>query len=163
AGVDGVRVGQRRFDVPDALELPGVLRAVVPLVRRQRLARLRRTVVDELVAFALGEALGRRGRLAGGRARLGPGLAAVGGALNDLPEPVAALRCVDAVRVRGRTLHVVDFPAGEVGSANVPLLALAIGCQDERALARAHQNSYAAHPVLLPESPEVPTGESIKR
>ena len=33
AGVDGVRIGQRRLEVPDALELPRVLRAVVPLVR----------------------------------------------------------------------------------------------------------------------------------
>ena len=39
-GVDGVRVGQRRLEVPDALELPGVLRAVVPLVGRQRPAGL---------------------------------------------------------------------------------------------------------------------------
>ena len=38
AGVDGVRIGQRRFEMPDALELPGMLRAVVPLVRRERLA-----------------------------------------------------------------------------------------------------------------------------
>ena len=36
AGVDGVGIGQRRFEVPDALELPGMLRAVVPLVRRER-------------------------------------------------------------------------------------------------------------------------------
>ena len=33
AGVDGVGIGQRRLEVPDALELPRVLRAVVPLVR----------------------------------------------------------------------------------------------------------------------------------
>ena len=43
AGVDRVRIGQRRLEVPDALELPGVLRAVVPLVRRERLAGFRTT------------------------------------------------------------------------------------------------------------------------
>ena len=41
AGIDGVRIGQRRLEVPDALELPRMLRAVVPLVRGQRLAGLR--------------------------------------------------------------------------------------------------------------------------
>ena len=52
AGVDRVRIGQRRFEMPDALELPGMLRAVVPLVRGERLAGLGRSVVDELVALA---------------------------------------------------------------------------------------------------------------
>ena len=32
AGVDGVGIVERRLEVPDALELPRVLRAVVPLV-----------------------------------------------------------------------------------------------------------------------------------
>src|SRR5271157_3970382 len=32
-GVDGVRIGERWFEMPDALELPGVLRAVVELMR----------------------------------------------------------------------------------------------------------------------------------
>ena len=146
AGVDGVRIGQRRLEVPDALELPGVLRAVVPLVRRERLAGLGRGVVDELVALALGHAVGRGGRLAGRRARLVPGLAAVVGALDDLPEPAAGLRGVDAVRIDGRALQVVDLPAGEVRAADVPLLALAVGREDERALACADQNPYLAHP-----------------
>ena len=44
AGVDRVRVGQRRLEVPDALELPGMRRAVVPLVRAGY------AVVVELVA-----------------------------------------------------------------------------------------------------------------
>ena len=38
AGVDRIRIRQRRLQVPDALELPRMLRPVVPLVRRQRLA-----------------------------------------------------------------------------------------------------------------------------
>ena len=44
AGVDGVRIGQRWLEVPDALELPRVRCAVVPLVRA------RDAVVGELVA-----------------------------------------------------------------------------------------------------------------
>src|SRR2546429_513914 len=54
--VDRVRVGMRGLEMPHALELPGVLGAVVPLMRGERLARFRRHVVDELVALALGEA-----------------------------------------------------------------------------------------------------------
>ena len=42
AGVDGVGIGQRRLEMPDALELPRVRRAVVPLVRARH-ARRRRT------------------------------------------------------------------------------------------------------------------------
>ena len=56
AGVDGVGIGQRRLEMPDALELPRMLRAVVPLVRRERRGG---RVVDELVALALGHAVGR--------------------------------------------------------------------------------------------------------
>src|SRR6267143_1580833 len=41
-GIHGVRIGERRLEVPDALELPGMLRAVVPLVRGKRFARVRR-------------------------------------------------------------------------------------------------------------------------
>src|SRR5256886_12969370 len=48
----GVRIGERRLEVPDALELPGMLRAVVELVRGEWLAGLRRRVVDEFVALA---------------------------------------------------------------------------------------------------------------
>ena len=57
AGVDGVGVGEGGFEMPDAFELPGVRRAVVPLVgagdavvericcrRRSRFCRRRRSV-----------------------------------------------------------------------------------------------------------------------
>src|SRR4029077_9300339 len=36
AGVNRVRIGERRFDMPHPFELPGMLRAVVPLMRDQR-------------------------------------------------------------------------------------------------------------------------------
>ncbi len=32
AGVDEIRIGVRRFQMPDALEFPGMLRAVIKLV-----------------------------------------------------------------------------------------------------------------------------------
>ena len=76
-GVDGIRVRQRWFEMPDALELPGVGRAVVPLMRS------RDAVVDELVADGL------------------PRLAAVVGALDELSEPAGALRRVQTIRVSG--------------------------------------------------------------
>ena len=77
-----------------------------------------------------------------------PGFAAVVGALNDLAEPAAGLRGVDAVRIGGRSLQVINLPAGKVRSADVPLFALAVGGQNERALVRADQDSYFAHPLF---------------
>src|SRR2546425_13359829 len=76
-GVDGIRIGQRGFKMPDPLELPRVLRAVVKLMRGEGFAGFLRSVVNELVAFAFGHALWRGGRLAGGCAGLVPGFAAV--------------------------------------------------------------------------------------
>ncbi len=89
AGETSVGIAQRRLQMPDALELPRMLRAVVPHVRGQRFAGLGRDVVGELVALALGEAFGRLQRLLVGGTRHGPGLAAIVRALNDLPEPAA--------------------------------------------------------------------------
>src|SRR5439155_8146039 len=77
AGVDSIRIGQRWFEMPDSLEFPGAKLAVVPLVLRERLPGFRGSVVDELVALALGHAVGSRGRLARRCPRLVPCLAAV--------------------------------------------------------------------------------------
>ena len=88
--------------MPDARELPRVRRAVVPLVRA------RDALVRELVADRL------------------PRLAAVVGALDHLPEPAARLRRVEPVRVRRRSLEVIDLPARKVRPADVPPLALAV-------------------------------------
>ena len=120
-GVDRVGIGERRFQVPDALELPGVRRAVVPLVRAGD------ALVDELVAHRL------------------PRLAAVVGALDQLPEPAAGLRRIQAIRIGGRALHVVHLPAAKMRAGDVPFFALAVRRQDECALPGAHQNSYATH------------------
>src|SRR5205823_335284 len=83
-----------------------------------------------------------------------PRLATVVGALDHLPEPAAGLRRIQSIRVDGRALQVVDLPASKVGTTDIPPFALAIRCQDERALACTNQNSHSAHPILLLEIPE---------
>ena len=125
AGVDGIGIGERRFEMPDALELPGMRRAVVPLVRAGD------AVVDELVAHRL------------------PGLAAVVAALDHLPEPAAGLRGVDPIRIDGRAFEMIDLPAAEERAVDVPLLALAVGGQDERAFAGADENANGGHGYFL--------------
>src|SRR4029077_224982 len=80
ARVHRVRIAKRRLQVPDALELPRMLRAVVKLVRGQRLAGSRGCVVHEFVARGFGRSLLLR--FARRRARLYPRFAAVVGALN---------------------------------------------------------------------------------
>src|SRR5438093_6856051 len=145
-GVHGVRIGERRLEVPDALELPGMLRAVVELVRGEWLAGIRRRVVHEFVALAGRHALRRLGHPA---ARRLPRLAAVAGPLDDLAEPPAGLRRVQTVRIGGGSLHVVDLPPCEVRAADIPALALAVRCQNEGSLSRADQYSYSAHDPLL--------------
>src|SRR6266550_1667099 len=136
--------------MPDALELPGMLRAVVPLVRGEGLAGARGGVVDELVALARGHAVGRLRHSAPGRL---PCLAAVARALDDLTEPPTGLRRVQPIWIDGRALDVVDLPAREVGAGHIPPFALAIRCEDERALARPNQHPYATHILLLREVP----------
>src|SRR5207247_2794046 len=74
-----------------------------------------------------------------------PGLAAVVGALDQLPEPARALRHVQSIRVSGRSLEVVYLPAPEVGTSDVPPCALSVRLEDERALACANQHPYPAH------------------
>src|SRR6266702_3741165 len=132
--------------MPDALELPGMLRAVVELLRGEWLAGLRRRVVDEFVALACRHAVRRLGHPA---ARRLPRLATVARALHDLAEPPARLRRVQAVRIGGGSLHVVDLPACEVRAADIPALALSVRCQNEGSLSRADQYSYSAHDPLL--------------
>src|SRR5262245_47701177 len=98
--------------MPNPFEFPGMLRAVVPLVGRERFSAARRNVVDEFVALALGHA-SRPRFLAFWRSRLKPGFAAVIGPLNDLAKPAAGLGGVDAIRIHTRSLDVVDLPARE--------------------------------------------------
>ena len=133
--------------MPHTLELPRMLRAVVPLMRGERLGC---GVIRELVAFALWGA--GCSELPGWRSRLMPGFAAIVGALNDLPEPSARLRSVNSIRIHRRSLHMVNFPARKVRAAYVPILALAVRCQNKCTFACANQYSYFAHcysPLLV--------------
>src|ERR1043166_2566771 len=100
-------------------------RAVIPLVRAGC------AVVDEFVADGF------------------PCLASIAGALHHLSEPAARLRRVDAVRVGGRSLHVINFPAGEVRTVDRPLVPLAIGFQYECAFLGSYQYANSAHRSLL--------------
>src|SRR5260370_40097725 len=106
--------------MPDAFELPRMLRAVIPHVGRRRLSGFRRGIVNEFVALAFGHAVGRRGRLAGGCTRLYPSLAAIIGSLNDLSEPGAGLRRAESVRSKRRPFDVIDFPAPKARATDIP-------------------------------------------
>src|SRR5687767_4412193 len=105
--------------MPDALELPWVLRAVVPFVS----ANL--AFIDEFVTLRLGHAVGADQLLRFASGRI-PGFATVVGALGDLAEPPAGLRSVNAVRIHRRTFDVINLPTREVRAADLPILALAI-------------------------------------
>src|SRR5436309_1017705 len=129
--------------MPHALELPGVRGAVVPQMRPDL------ALVDEFVALAFGHAAGGGLRTAAGG---GPRLAAIVGALDDLPEPRARLRGEDAIRLNGRPLEVIDLPAREVRACDLPRLARAVRCQDERALLRPDQKSDLAHGSIVTRS-----------
>ena len=125
AGIDGVGIGQRRLEMPDAFEFPRMLRAVVPLVRAGH------AVVDELVADRL------------------PRFAAVVRALDHLPEPAAGLRRIDAVRISGRAFEVINLPAREMRPADFPFCALPVRREDERAFACTDEYSNFAHTLFL--------------
>ena len=148
-GVDDVWFGERGFNVPDALELPRMLRAVVPLVRGEGLAGFRGSVVDEFVAFGLGRSSRPRGGFARGCSRLDPSFATVIGALDNLPEPAAGLRGVNAVGTRGRSFHVINLPAGKMRAADGPFFAFAVRRQNERTFPCPHQHANFAHEMLL--------------
>src|SRR5438876_5905827 len=125
--VNRVRIVQRGLQMPDPHELEGPRRAVVPQMR----AGL--ALVDELVPHRL------------------PRLAPVIGALDQLPVPACVLRGIQAIRINGRALEVIEFPAPEEGAAHVPPVALAIRRKHERALSCADQYPYPAHLLLLSE------------
>src|SRR5947208_14709742 len=110
AGEDRVRVSQRRLQVPDARELPGVLRAVVPLMLAGN------AVVGELIADRF------------------PRLRTVVRALHYLPVPTSGLRRVNPVRIARPHLQVVDLPAREQLASDVPFVPLSIQYQYEYAL-----------------------------
>src|SRR6202020_686879 len=101
------------------------------------------SVIDELVARGLRRS--RRRCFPRRRTRLMPGLASIIGALDDLPKPAAGLGRIQPIRIHGGSFDVIYLPTCEVRTTDVPLLALAVGCQDKRALACAYQHSYLTH------------------
>ena len=107
SGVRCVRIRKRRFEMPHALEFPRMLRAIVKLVRGQRFSGFGGRVIDELIAGGLRGT--RRRRLSGRGSGLMPGFAAVVGALNELAEPSAGLRGVDAIWFYGRAFQVITI------------------------------------------------------
>src|SRR5260370_39632729 len=132
--------------MPNAFELPRMLRPIVPLMRRERFAGFGRRVVNEFVAVAHRHALGSYRRPAAWRV---PRLATIIGALNDLTEPRARLRRVESVRINRRPPDVINFPPTKVRSVHFPVFALPVRCQDERAFSCAYQYSYFAHCLNL--------------
>ena len=77
AGIDAIRVGQRRLEQPDPFELPRVLRAIVPLVRSGN------ALIGKPVAHCL------------------PGQAAIAGALDHLSGPAVGLGCIQSLGIGG--------------------------------------------------------------
>src|SRR5690606_9665946 len=117
------------FEMPHSGEFPGVGCPVIPLVCTGI------SFVGKLVAYRL------------------PALPSVIRTVDHLPEPATRLRCVDAIGIYGRTFHMIDFPASEVGSAYLPLFTLSVCCKDKATLTRSHQYPNLTH---RPSPPPVP-------
>jgi hypothetical protein len=135
--------------MPDAFELPGMLRAIVPLMRRERPAGRGRCVINEFVAFCERHSLRACGRFAGFQPRLVPRFAAIIGSLNYLAEEAAALGYIDAVRVGRRAVQVIDLPTTKVRALNIPLVAFAIRSEDERTFSRTYKKSNATQLIHI--------------
>src|SRR6478735_4859541 len=106
---------QGLFKMPDAFEFPRMLGSIVPLVRPGH------TVVEEIFSDGF------------------PSLAAVIRSLHLLPEPTAALRCIDSVWIHRRSFRMINFPACKMWTADLPFGALSIRGQDESAFACADE------------------------
>src|SRR5437868_9026958 len=135
--------------MPASLELPRMLRPVIPHMGRERLASFGRGIVNEFVALAFGHTVGGSGRLPDRCARLEPRFPAVVRALNDLSKPAAGLRRIDSIRVNWRTFDVINFPPGKMRAIDFPSFTLPVRCQNESALACPNQYSYSAHALKL--------------
>src|SRR5438552_6026683 len=109
-GIDVIGIVERRFQMPDTLKFPWMLRAIVPLMRREWFTCFWRSVVNELVALAFWHAV-RAFQFLRTAARRVPAFAAVIGTLDDLPKPTAGLGRVNPIRINRRTFHVINLPA----------------------------------------------------
>src|ERR1700756_3273454 len=110
--------------MPDALELPRMLRAIVPLVSA------RNALITELVSGGF------------------PGFTAVIRPLDHLAKPAAGLRGIQTIGFNGRAFDVINLPTGEVRSVDFPPVALPVSGQNECTFLCANQYSYFAHIVV---------------
>src|SRR5439155_1395197 len=139
AAVVGAEGARRRDGDPHPLRIAGIKNNGV----QAHAARARLPLGASAVAAQAGEFL--------------PVLAAVGGAedggvfpagvraLDDLPEPAARLRCINAIGVSRRAFEVIHLPARKMRTADIPLLALAVRRKNECAFACTYEYSYCAH------------------
>src|SRR5207253_1224434 len=112
--------------------------------------RIAGIVKDAMQTHATSAWLPLRTRAVAAKSRkLLPGFAAVIGALDNLPEPAAGLRGVNAVGTRGRSFHVINLPAGKMRAADGPFFAFAVRRQNERTFPCPHQHANFAHEMLL--------------
>jgi hypothetical protein len=125
SGIDCIHIRERGFEMPNALELPWVGSAVVPLMGAGD------TIVDEFVFDGL------------------PGSTAVVGALDELTEPAAGLGGVKTVGVDGGAFDVIDLPTAKVRAGDVPLTAFSVGSEDERTFPGADEDPDVAHKLLF--------------
>ena len=121
AGVKRVGGEERRFDMPDTLELPGVRRAVIPLVRSGQ------TIVGKMIVDH------------------GPTPAAILRALHDLPEPAGALRGIEPVWMERRSFDVKNLPTGKMWTGNRPPVAAPIARENERTFSCADKQTDCGH------------------
>src|SRR5207247_917528 len=128
--------------MPNALEFPRMLGAVIPLMRAWD------SVVNKLVALSFRHAI-RTFQFLGAASRRAPGFPTIICALNDLAESRNGLRCVNSVRLDRRTFHVINFPTRKMRPAHLPSFARAIRCQDERTFPCADYASDFPHLFLL--------------
>jgi hypothetical protein len=78
-----------------------------------------------------------------------PGFASIVGALDELAEPSAGLRCINTIGIGRRSLEMIELKTREVRSAHIPFITFSIGRQDKGSFVRPHQHSYFAHYFLL--------------
>src|SRR5260370_7627577 len=107
--------------MPDAFELPRVLGAVVPHMSGEGFAGCCGSVVHELVAFAFGRPRLLNVFFARRCSWLDPGLAAIVGALNNLPKPAACLQGVNAIRIGWWPLQRIHLPPPKLHPPHVHL------------------------------------------
>src|SRR5215831_8559749 len=131
--------------MPHPLELPGMLRAVIPLMGGEGFPTGGRGVIGEFVALSLGRAAPSTRGLFLRRSGLIPSFAPVVGTLNHLSKPAARLRDVNSIGIDGRSFEVINLPAGKMGTTDVPLFPFAIGGENKSTFMCTHQHPHLTH------------------